>query len=710
MSRGNVRSLIPPMHADLSTWPMPPMLTLAPHEILMFDKRRQAVEMYAHGISFAEIVCTTGVVASEVRRMVNRCVSMADAGAIYGFTALLPHSRIAGYTRIKPITRVAGTLSSGCAGALEMVLQKFPEVKTLIEGLYFKDPSFAEAHEVRIPITQLHKRFVQLLRQKGFSDADWPFNTSNVGYNALATYCRKLRLEDASQSMGARSGSEALRRQRIENGTVRLLNVLRPYSFMDLDFHKIDAASTIVVENALGVELEVPVSRWHIGVICCEFSHAISGVYVSLETTPSSDCTLETLDSALRPGAFPIGDPRAEFVPDGKVLVHQLIPALEWQSFSVLRVDNAWSNCANDVVNNIIETVGCAVQFGPVRAWWTRHTIERLFGALERRGLQRLPSTYGAGVADSRRQDPAAQATRFKIRLSDLVALIHFYVREHNLSQTKALHHSSPVKVLERSLELPKSGFFSAPLPRETQRRDGLLQHIEEVTVRGNVKKGKRPYFVSDGCVYRNEELSNAYYLIGKKLVIHVCRRDCRVVDAFVKDTGEDLGRMQPERKWANHRCSWRLRKLINKAGAASLHHQDSYDAVSELMDRRCDEVIVATDARRGRNAKATGPTVDVRKNPRAALRLAKTTREQPVPEEPLDSDDWMPPAEATIPTQEEGCSGINNPPDLFVFPPSPPRHKLTAFNSELASGLHSKEAARPDLFGFRIPTNKGEE
>lgn len=37
----------------------------------------------------------------------------------------------------------------------------------------------------------------------------------------------------------------------------------------------------------------------------------------------------------------------------------------------------------------MIDTVGCAVNFGPVRAWWRRSLIERIFGELTRKGLQR---------------------------------------------------------------------------------------------------------------------------------------------------------------------------------------------------------------------------------------------------------------------------------------------------------------------------------
>lgn len=589
------RSLIPIAHRTLEDWPKPDIHVLSGVQQSKYLKRQEAIQLYAEGTAFDSIQAITGISCTEVRRLIRRCTKYCGDGHIYGFYALLPGFRVGTYTRQTIVDHTPGTDCGGCAGALEQLFDRFPDVRAYVHALYFKEPGTDFIHESRISIVELHKRFMKKLRERKFSDADWPFNTSNRGYKSLVKYCRVLRETNSSRAMAARSGMDAAWRQQIDHGYKRFLPLIRPYSHLELDFHKVDAASIIVIENAHGVELEIPVSRWYFGALICEQAHAIVGLYITLEKTPSADCTLETVESALRPEEFLAEDPQWRYAEDGKVLIHQILPELEWQSFSALKVDNAWSNSANEVINNIIDTVGCAVNFGPVKAWWRRQFIEKTFGELERRGLQRLPSTHGAGPGDTRKADPNGQAIRFKIRLTELVAIIYGCAKEHNLEATEGLNWASPVQVMQAALSRPASGFFRLPLPRPTQQHMPMMQHLEVVTVRGDLNKGKRPYFKSDRCLYRNQKLANSYHLIGKQLLVYINRRDSRIAYASVISTGQDLGQMFPEEKWSKVRCSWRLRKLVNRAGFAKAYWSETespvtrwaYDKVKDLKKKR---------------------------------------------------------------------------------------------------------------------------
>jgi putative transposase len=617
MNKGAARTLINPAHCELEKWQIPNPIVLSKADTAIYEKRKEAVEMYSESVSYKEIHAYTGISKSEVRRLIQRCLTYDGNGKIYGFSALVPRIRIGEYVRKAPVEHIRGGDSSGCAGAFEDLLRRFPEVDHRIQSLFFKEPNGIAVHEARIPIVDIHKNMIQMLRELKFSDTDWPFNTSNVGYKSLVKYCKRLREHHADRAMLARSGKDASRRMAIGNGYYRFLPMLRHYSYLLLDFHVVDAASTIVVTNAHGVELDIPVSRWYFGAICCDSSHAVVGLYIALERTPTADCALETVNSALTPEKFIANDPKWRYVQDGKVLIHQLIPELEWQGFSALMVDNAWSNAANDVVNNIIDTIGCAVNFGPSRQWWRRHLIEKIFGELTRRGLQRLPSTHGSGPGDTKKDNPNQQAIRFKIRLTEIIALIYPHVLEHNVEQTESLQFASPVDVLKSALDHPASGFYSSPLPKNTQKNPTLLQHMEEVTVRGNIEKGKRPYFVSDRCEYRNDKLARSFHLIGKKLIAYIYRRDCRIVHASIKETGENLGPMSPEFRWSQVRCSWRLRKLINRSGFAKKYWWNhTMGAVSQWSVEKYE--LLAKRRTKAPQSKNTAPSSD-------ALILAKT-------------------------------------------------------------------------------------
>jgi len=496
------------------------------------------------------------------------------------------------YTRKAAICHDAGSGSGGCSGALAQLFERFPDVEADVQELFFKDGKKHTVHEARIGINVIHNHFKKKLRAKGLGNNDWPFNTANCGYKSLAMYLSKVREENAARCALPRSGREAAQRGAIGNGSRSIIPTLRAFSFAQLDFHKIDAASIIILKNEFGGELLVPISRWHIGFLVEEKLGAILGACIALERTPSGDSTLEIIDNALRPEERHFEDPLCKFLPDGQMLVRDFFPELSYQCFSGLKVDNGWSNAAHEVVNNIMDTVGCAVNFGPVRAWWRRSLIESIFGILERKGLQRLPSTYGSSPQDTRKDDPNAKAIKFRISLNEVISVVYGCIREHNLAHTEKLQWTSPIAAIQSALGRPGSGLFPQPLPRTVQNNPRLLMHIEEVTVRGNIKKNERPYFTTDRCTHTNEILANSYWLVGKKLLIYVDRRKCRNVYASVKETGEWLGKMIPESKWAKSECSWRDRKLINRSGIAARCATDFFDPVTELLESKTHQVL----------------------------------------------------------------------------------------------------------------------
>jgi len=367
----------------------------------------------------------------------------------------------------------------------------------------------------------------------------------------------------------------------------------------------VDAASIIVLKNDHGVELEVPLARWFIGFLVEEKYGAICGVYVALEMNPSGDSVLEVIDSALRPQEFVSGDPRCRFLDDGKALLVQLMPDLSYQAFSALKVDNAWANAAHEVVNNIMDTFGCAVNFGPVYSWWRRYIVEAIFGKLTEHGLQRLPSTYGTGPEDTRASDPNGKAIKFRILLSELISIIYRCVRDHNLKDpSEGLQWTRPVAGIQAALCHPASGFFQQPLPGAVQRDNRLMMHVEEVTVRGDIKKGERPYFKLDRARYTNERLAKAYWLVGKRLVTYTDRRLCRIVYATIKDTGEQLGLMIPPTKWQNSNCSWRDRKLINRSGLAAAFLNDEIDPLHAWADQKAVQLQARPKSKRKHSSK----------------------------------------------------------------------------------------------------------
>jgi putative transposase len=566
MTTGRQRTLIPSGFADLSQWPAPDEETLNWETLDAYVSRKRAVQMYADGIPVEKITAATSIPRQKIFYLVSRCVTPTPNGSIAGFLALLPGKRLRGYTRHEPVIRTAGSGSGGCAGALTQLFSRFPEVEQHVRNR-FLGTTRGSVKVVRISYTELHGEFLDQLRDLAFTDDDWPFNTKGCGYKSIRRYCLDLLEEQATRWFGARAGQEAVRRHGVGSGYQSVFPRLRGYGACQLDFHKVDAASVMILETEDGARLPVPVARWHIGFLVEERWGLVLGAFVALESTPSGDSVLEVVESALCPMASESDGAYCQLTIDGKVLPLQLMPELAFNGFSVLKMDNAWSNSATEVVDNIIRTVGCAVNFGPVKAWWRRPLVERIFGKLSERGLKRLPSTLGSGPKDTRRDQPVEKAMKFEITIRDLIDVIHACIREHNEQTNEGITFATPLGALKHSLEKLDSGFFLQPLPRAAQQDLKLLAHLEIVTVRGNREKNIRPYVTLGRWRYTNPTLASSYGLIGRQLAVYCNRRDVQVAHATVLDTGEQLGALlAPAGKQGLH-ISWRNRTLMNQAG-----------------------------------------------------------------------------------------------------------------------------------------------
>lgn len=591
MSRGMKRATIPVAYRDLSTWPTPDIHVMSDSDRAYYLRRRTAVEMYSDEVSFQLIRDESDLSEDEVRRTVKRCVSLDADGRIVGFFACIKGYRTIGYKRSAEVAHSKFDGSGGCAGALRQLFDRFPDVELLVTELFLGKDTHEHIGETRTPIVKIHNQFKIKLREFGLTDNDWPFNTKNCGYKSIAKYCQQLFLDHTQQAVRGRSGIDAARRGPVGRGIAPILPRLRPFSAVQLDFHKIDAASIIVITNEFGREVEVPLARWHIGLAAEEYSGAVIGAYVALETTPSGDSTLEILDSALRPDARECDNLSGETVKLANTLLRQLMPEMTYQCFSVLKVDNGTSNVAHEVVNNVMDVVGCAVNFGPTYSWWRRDLIERIFGQLTRSGLQRAPSTHGTGPGDVRVEDPNGKAIGFRILLSELIDIIYREIRSHNTRRSEGLNWSSPLECVQAALSNPRSGLFVQPLPKTVQRWNPLLQHAEVVTVRGNLKRNERPYFVIDRWRYTNASLANSFDLIGQKLLTYTDRRLCRVVHATVLETGEQLGQMSSSGWRARSGCSWRDRKLLNRMGMSDRNTEIFDDPIHELKQKKAKEL-----------------------------------------------------------------------------------------------------------------------
>lgn len=610
MSRGCTRTRIPASFGRPEGWQTPMISHLTEEDQEVYRRRERALRMYASGVDFVAIKAESGLGRREVFRLLKRFTAPNPAGGIYGLFGLFPKLRIKRYQRTKPMDQLPGS-SAGFAGAMGNLLEQHAEVEGFLCRLLFGSEEYAI--EPTPSFRSVHASWLEQLQKLGVSRLDWPFCCGDKGYSTLVRYCNDLIAQNADRSAGRRYGrAMANRLAKVGKGVPRLIQPLRPGTFAILDYGKADAASCFTFETPEHKTLEQVLPRWYIAVLIDEYTSGTWSAFNTMESEPSADSVLEALDRALRPENYSEKAAR-DGAPHAPVHIHELLPEFGFSGVSVLKVDNARCNKALEVVDQIVHTLGCAVNLGPCYTWVRRNVVEQVIGRLAASGAKRLPSSYGTGPTDPLRDNPLEKARLLHFDCSDLDHLLHHCCRAHNRNPTERLHWCSPVEYISRAMADPQSGVFSKPLPQRVLTDPELLDHVVERIVRGSLKKGERPYVRWGRCRYTSPALASAWHLLGKAVLLRIKRYDARQVIAVLPDTGEKLGRLIPERVWREHAISLRMRQLINRAGLrlAANEHEDPLRTWQKERE----------DARRTSNGKSQ------KGSSRDALRVAREQR-----------------------------------------------------------------------------------
>lgn len=602
-------------------WLEPSLEPLSEHARQTYRRRERAVRMYAAHESFDAITEETRLSRREVYRLVERFTTPHPVHGIFGLLALVPGQRVHGYQRQKPVSYRLG-LSSGYAGAMGALLERHPVARdTLYERLLGFGASQAPLFDRAPTFRALHKHWLGVLRELGVSEQEWPLCTGDQGYTSLVRYCHLLMQQEAGMAVPRRFGRAAgARMTMVGRGLPPLIRPMRAGSFASLDFSRFDAASCFSFETLEGRQLHQVLPRWYIALLVDEFTSATWSAFSTLEIEPSADSVLEAIDRAVRPQAYADG-PRASNGESVPVHLHELLPSLGLPGICVLKMDNARCNRAHEVVNNIIDTLGCAINFGPIHTWARRSVIEKTFGQISASGAKRLASTYGSSPMDPRRPDAAAEAIRHRIDYRDVELLLQHCCRAHNENPTERLDGTSPVDFFFHALTQPQSGVFRCPLPKPTLQDPRLLDHYENCIVRGSLQKGVSPHVRPLRCRYTSPTLASSWELLGKIVRLQIKRYDVRQVTAIRPDTGEVIGPLNPEARCLDRAVSWRMRKLINRAGLRA------------AAQERTDPLPAWLASRNGRLLEAKASAAKRKKTSKDALALAQQSRLQHQPD-----------------------------------------------------------------------------
>lgn len=560
-----------PEQIQTDLWPTIDVLLLSDSQKSKFLMRKQAVEMYFENKhTQKEISEITGVKPKNLRRLIKRCLEACPEGSIWGFRGLIPQKNIQEYTKIKSVT---GINDQKKTGEFRLLLNRYPSIKERIDNLYLGKLK----KEIRGPVMSpkvIYGHFINECRTHNIKMSEYPFNTEDQGYRSLQRYLVKLREKNfgkASKRYGPDAANKAKNSGTFEQNEPQ---IIRPYSRIQFDAHRIDAVFAIQIRTLAGDVQWVVVERVWLLVFMDVATRNVLGHYISLNKEYTAADVMICARNAIRPKErLTLTIPGLSYQ-DSAGFPSEKFDCCKWAAWEACSFDNAKSNLSKLVKDRMENLIECNTNPGPVAMPLRRANIERLFGILESLGFHNLPNTTGSHFKDPRRNNPEKKAIQYYISLDHLEELMDVLIANYNGTPHGGIDNLRPLEVLEQRL---MRGMIPKIVPENKRSELAFLQMNISATIRGDVKVGKRPHIYFAGEEYRNEILSQAGDLIGTKLNLHVNVDDLRSVKAFLPD-GSEFGSLVAAGRWGLVPHSLKMRKEIKKLRKLRIIHYTEHD------------------------------------------------------------------------------------------------------------------------------------
>ncbi len=505
-----------------------------------FERLELAITALFDGAELKSTAAKAQITPARLLMLVERCLSLAGDGQIYGFLALVKGCRTKTYVREAPVKpNEEGTV--GFAGAFAKLLGDIPEIKQKIDKSIanVREPGSIKMHSASHNV--VFQAFSDACKDAGLTRADYPLAYKAVAKRSLRRYVNS-RVAKNLRLVGTWHGEGAARRLSLGTGRPDLILAVKPFDQAHIDAHQLDCVSSVEIEGPDGEMLRVSIGRMWLIVVSCAVSNAILGYSLNCVDEVSAVHVEEALLCALTPFK------RRELYGDlqykkDSCLPNGVIPGLHGCPIASLKLDNALVHHSDRIRETVRRALGIHCQFGAVGMAETNARLERLFRTLEgRSGIRRLPSTTGSGAADPLRpKNFVRNAIEEAIDWKYVRDLIEVAITEHNAIPSSTLGNASPRQVIEHYI----NGGIANPLLRCTPQRHPADPYLGcermDVRIAGSIEHGVRPYFEILGVRYSSRHIAHDGALIGQKAVVYMDHRTSAIRALYV------AGRLIPD-------------------------------------------------------------------------------------------------------------------------------------------------------------------
>lgn len=521
-----------------------------------------AIKDYIDGQPFDKDLEKDGIYRQTLLRCFNRCITPDGNGRLFGWRGLCPGIRVRAPERRKPLIPSGRNRRGGLTGALTLFLNQHAEIAGAFEKYLLANAKRSAGHEARLREKSAHAKFIELCEEGGVQAWEWPLCTRRQGRESIRQHVSRFVEARYDDIVGTQFGNRAKARSNTGRGYESRLLACRPFDIVEVDEHKCGFIGSIGIPTPEGTRW-FPIERVTIILVVDRWLSLILGYKAIFRREANADDVLDALNSALGNGT-----PRSHcegYEAESSVgLPSELGEVFTWCGFNQVLFDNALIHIATEVSERARDLIGCDFNFGPVRRFERRATVENVFGGLERLGFRRLQSTVGTSPQDPMRQKPEQAAVATKLTIRQVLDLIESVVADHNCKQSKSSFGSRPLTRLEAAWrDVDGIGVIFPALPPLAPGVAGLDVSVVTLNIHGSKDKGRRPYFTFEGEAYTGIEMAKNWTLSEMQAVGHIRRDAIREIMLF-SSSGEYIDTAKVMGRWRHTEHSRDTRRHIN--------------------------------------------------------------------------------------------------------------------------------------------------
>jgi hypothetical protein len=544
----------------LATWPtVDPALIADSEDRQRFEKLKDAVELYAGGALVADVIILARVGERWFHRLVRRCQAIAPDGRPWGFRCLVMRSAGGAPVRTKPRDEQTSCASAGYGGYFRRLLRAHPAIESgTVAALkrQGKDRLMPNTLDFR----GVHRIFLRECRRAGLTDDDYPFNTESQARAPLRKWLKTDFMTVHAVSWFAHEVSpDAAQSAAYGQGTGQDTRLEEPYAAWQIDEMTVDALARYQIVNETGDTDDVDLDRFMvIRVIALGSSANLSWGLVLARQVAAHDLVAVLWDAIHGHEKAEAVIPGLEYNPDGGFPA-TAIPALQYKVPLVIYVDNALAHLADALQRLVTALWGATIRIGRPGVPQERAEVESQIKLMTHQLLHQLPATTGSHPRAGVRKR-AKRPVQHRLVASELAHTIDVYLANKNGLPAAAARYIAPLERLRRQQEAGVIKVNTLPI---ALRRAHLFYSPAKVTVRADLKRGRRPFVNFMGVRYTSEQLQRSFGLVGKVFSARCDPRDLRTVWLYERDSGHEWGELNAMGRWGKFPHDMRIRKLF---------------------------------------------------------------------------------------------------------------------------------------------------